>query len=184
MKGTGEAPNQTERTPISLLFNPEVYRSAHCRAHFNELRALAEPLAGWEKEFAHIELTADMRKLWAEAMQASAAETAAREPWARSVWRSVWLELIWPYRQGWIGLATVWLALLAVNAQLPNHPMRMAGASASSGGASIELWEETRVQAELTQPGIALSAPIKVPATLPSNLPRPRSERKPDWQIV
>jgi len=184
------------RQEISLLAaralpepaRPEVERHlaacSCCRAYFNEIKTLAGPLAGWEKDFAQIEPTQAMQLRWAGAVQASTAEGAGHEPRLRSVWRNLWLELIWPYRRGWIGLAAVWVALLAVNARLPNHPMRMAGASSSSGGASIELWEETRVLAELTQPGIAISAPMKAPAAAPANPPRPRSARKPDWQNV
>ena len=155
-----------------------------CRAYFKELRALAGPLAGWEKDLAQIEPTQAMQMRWARAVQACAAESAGREPRLKNLWHNLWLEVIWPYRRGWIGLATVWVALLAANARLPGHPMRMAGAGSSPGGASIELWEETHVLVELAQPGIAISAPMRAPATLPATPPRPRSSRKPDWQMV
>jgi hypothetical protein len=153
-----------------------------CRAYYNELKALAEPLAGWEKWYAHIEPTADMHKRWAEAVQASAAETAAREHWASRVFRNVWLELIWPCRRSWAGLAAVWLGLLAVNARLPVHPTSMAGRSAPS--APIGLWEEQiAVLTEMAPPALDTPASAKAPAA-PAHPPRPRSARKADWQMA
>jgi len=48
----------------------------------------------------------------------------------------------------------------------------------------MQSWEEqTRLLAELTQPAVVYSAPVN-PFIAPSNLPRPRSEREQDWQIV
>jgi hypothetical protein len=78
----------------------------------------------------------------------------------------------------------VWLALLAVNARLADHPMQLAGARSTSAEAIMQSWDEqTRVLAELTQPAMVHSAPANPPAA-PTDPPRPRSARKPDWQIV
>jgi hypothetical protein len=155
-----------------------------CRDYYNEIMALAAPLAGWEKDFAQIEPTQTMRRRWAGAVQASAAEAAAREPLLKYVWRNVWRELIWPSRRAWAGLAALWLVLLAVNARLSDHPVQMAGARSPSAADIMLSWEEqTRLLAELTQPAIVHSAPVNPPAA-PANPPRPRSARKPDWQIA
>jgi len=199
---------------------------AGCRDYYNEIMALAAPLANWEKNFAQIEPTHAMRRRWVGAVQASAAEAAARkgrisalppfdlpipsphevgrgsgrgvcpiqhsqgqdapapEPLLKNFWRNVWRELFWPCRRAWVGLAALWLVLLAVNMRLSDHPMQMAGASSSSPLEMMQAWEEqTRLLAELTQPAMVHSAPVNPPAA-PANPPRPRSERKPDWQIV
>jgi hypothetical protein len=150
-----------------------------CRSYCNEIKALAAPLAGWEKDFAQIQPTQVMRTRWADAVQASAAQAVAREP--LNLCRNVWRELIWPCRRAWVGMGAVWLALLAVNARLSDPPL--AGVRSSSSAAMMQSWEEqTRVLAELTQPGIVY-APFNSPAA-PSNPPRPRSGREQDWQIV
>jgi len=155
-----------------------------CRNYYNEIKALATPLTGWEKNFALFEPTQAMRSRWARAVQASAAEGAAREPLLKEVWRNVWRELIWPSRRAWVGLAALWLVLLAVNARLSDHPMQMAGARSPSAADILLSWEEqTRLLAELTQPAMVHSAPVNPPAA-PANPPLPRSARKPDWQIA
>lgn len=189
------------------LDRPELERHlaacSSCRSYYNEIKALAAPLAGWERNVAQIEPTQAMRARWANAVQESAAHgaatdrlkaarergptsvegsaAAAREPLVKGFCRNVWRELIWPYRRAWLGLAAVWLALLAVNARLSDP--QLAGAGSTSAAAMMQSWEEqTRVLAELTQPGLA-DAPVNIPAA-PSNPPRPRSAREPDWQIV
>jgi hypothetical protein len=83
-----------------------------------------------------------------------------------------------------VGLAALWLVLLAVNARLSDHPVQMAGASSSSAADIMLSWDEqTRLLAELTQPAMAHSAPVNPPAA-PADPPRPRSALKPDWQIA
>lgn len=168
-----------------------------CRIYYREIKTLAAPLAGWEKNFAHIEPTQAMRNRWAGAVQESegragnplpaAARKAARTecaPYHPGLAHSVWRELIWPCRRAWVGLAALWLVLLAVNVRLSDHPMQMAGGRSSSASDMMQSWEaQTRLMAELTQPPVAYSSPVKPPIA-PANLPRPRSERKQDWQIV
>jgi anti-sigma factor RsiW len=210
-------PCRSRRREISLFATgalpeqdrPEMERHlaacSSCRSYCNEIKALAAPLAGWEKNLAQIEPTQVMRTRWAGAVQASTAQAAAgksglrgsaalpgwvqgsaaqagaRGSLPKNIFRNVWREMIWPCRRAWVGLAAVWLALLAVNARLSDP--QSAGARSSSAAAMVQSWEEqTRVLAELTQPGI-VRAPVNTPAA-PFDPPRPRSAREQEWQIV
>jgi anti-sigma factor RsiW len=169
-----------------------------CRKYYREIKALAAPLASWETHFAQIEPTQAMQARWAAAVQASAAgrdgspsrpvsgrlgqASLPGEPPLQTLCRNLWRELIWPCRCAWVGIAAIWLALLAVNARLADH--QPAGPRSSSAEAMLQSWEEqTRVLAELTQPSMGYSAPAPPPAA-PVTPPRPRSERKQQWQIV
>jgi anti-sigma factor RsiW len=156
---------------------------AGCRNYYNEIKALAAPLAGWEKNFARIAPPQAMRHRWAGAVLAAAAP-AARTPLLKEVMRNVWGELIWPCRRAWVGLVAFWLLLAATDLQLSDHPMQLAGARSSSAPAILQSWQEqTRLLAELIQPLAVYSPPVNIPAA-PPNPARPRSERRQDWQIA
>ena len=153
-----------------------------CRSYYGEIRAVIEPLAGWEKQLSPIEATPATRMRWARAVQEEA-RTSSSVPNPQGLRlrlriSMVWVELIRPSRYAWAGMAALWLVMLAVNGQLSEHRMIEAGASPSSTQDMIQAWEEQYLGlAELTQPTLA------VPAT-PAILPRPRSERERDWKIV
>jgi len=75
-------------------------------------------------------------------------------------------------------MAALWLVMLAVNGRLSDHRMIEASARSSSTQDIMQAFEEqNRVLAELTQPV------FEVPSA-PPILPRPRSEREQDWEII
>jgi hypothetical protein len=159
-----------------------------CREYYREIKTLAAPLANWEVHFANIQPTQAMQSRWAAAVQASAASMPstppAQRPLLQNLCLNIWREILWPSRRVWVALAATWVALLAVNARLSDPPVQMAGLHSSSPSEIMQSWEEqTRVLAELTQPALRTPPPVTPPAA-PAEAPRPRSERKPDWQIV
>jgi anti-sigma factor RsiW len=156
---------------------------AGCRNYYHEIKAVAAPLAGWEKNFARIAPPQAMRNRWAGAVLAAAAP-ATRRPLLKVVARNIWRELIWPCRRAWLGLIALWLMLAAANSRLSDHPMQLADARSSSASAMMQSWEEqTRILAELTQPPVAYSPPVNTPA-VPPNPAHPRGERRQNWQIA
>jgi anti-sigma factor RsiW len=159
-----------------------------CRAYYREIKTLAAPLANWEQHFENIQPTQAMQSRWAAAVQASTesmpSTLPAHRPLLPNLCLNLWREIICPSRRVWVALAATWLTLLAVNAHLSDPPVQMAGLHSSSPSEIMQSWEEqTRVLAELTQPALRTPPPVTPPAA-PAEAPRPRSERKQDWQFV
>lgn len=149
-----------------------------CRNYHGEIKALAAPLAGWEKDFSTVEATPAAQKRWARAVQETGAPSGVWRFLLKHAWRIVWGELIRPSRYAWAGMAALWVAMLIINGQLSGPRMRGAGDRASSAQKMIQAWEEqNRVLAELAQPASVIPAP-------PPSVPRPRSQREQDWAII
>jgi hypothetical protein len=149
-----------------------------CRIYYGQINSLTAPLAGWEKNFSSIQAAPAAQMRWAAAVREAGASSALRQPPLKNVWSVLWGELIRPSRHAWAGMAALWVLMLAVNAQLSDHRAGGAGARASSSQDMIQAWvEQNRVLAELTQPAFT------VPAA-PPDLPRPRSQRARDWEIL
>lgn len=89
----------------------------------------------------------------------------------------LWLELVWPYRRAWAGLAVLWVGVLAANLEMkagsPRVPVIARGVDRALAQA-VE--EQRRVLAELLPP--ARFAPIE--PGRPNA--RPRSERAVGWR--
>jgi len=113
---------------------------ADCRKYHDEMKSLAKPLADWERNFAHVKPTQDAEARWAKAIQAAADVNGRKQPvreltfaaaLANAV-RLAFLELIWPCRRFWTGLAAVWILILAANVSLNEHSPAMAKSGPSS----------------------------------------------------
>ena len=81
-----------------------------------------------------------------------------------------WLELFWPCRRVWAGLAAVWIGILAVNFS-QRDPSPVLATKSSSPQMMLTFRQQERLLAELTgpnEPSVA-EPPKKV-------VPRPRSE--------
>jgi anti-sigma factor RsiW len=149
-----------------------------CRRYYGEIKFLTAPLAGWEKKLSAIEPTPAAQRRWAKAVQETEATSASCLSPLQNFWRIAWDELLWPSRYAWTGMAVLWVAMLAINAQLSDHRTYDAGRRAPSSLAMIQAWaEQNRVLAELAQPAFGLPAP-------PHYIARPRSQRRQDWAII
>ena len=90
-----------------------------------------------------------------------------------AVLRKVWLELIWPSRRAWAGMAALWLAVLAANLGMKATSRPAPAVRATPSRELVRALEEQRRSlAELLPP--FTPAPIKT--SRPSD--RPRSERR------
>jgi hypothetical protein len=91
----------------------------------------------------------------------------------QAVLRKAWMELIWPSRRAWAGMAALWLVVLAANLDIKATSPRAPGARATPSRELVRAAEEQRrLLAELLPTG----KQVPIQATRPSA--RPRSERQ------
>jgi hypothetical protein len=90
---------------------------------------------------------------------------------ARAVLGKAWLELIWPSRRAWAGMAVLWLVVMAANLEMKATTNVPAARSAHTRELARAFEERQRLLAELLLPA---SPP---PATPARSDPGPRSER-------
>ena len=89
----------------------------------------------------------------------------------RAALRKAWVELIWPSRRAWAGIAAVWLVVLAANLDMKATSPRAPGARTTPSRELVRAAEEQRrLLAELLPPG----KPVAIQAPRPGT--RPRSE--------
>ena len=89
--------------------------------------------------------------------------------------RTLWLELIWPCRRAWGGMAIVWLAVGTANlAMKPPHSSATLANSAPAPNVAKAFGEQRQLLAELLPPGA--TTPPQVKRKAPNN--KPRSERR------
>lgn len=109
------------------------------------------------------------------AMQTENQLVASPNNWAAciaSLPRTLCLELVWPVRRVWIGLAVTWLALVLINTQLRELKVTMiAGGNTTPSPSGITLAERNQLLAELIP---VADAPAAEPPK--RSVPRPHSE--------
>jgi hypothetical protein len=104
---------------------------------------------------------------------AAALQSSRREGlWIGAVFREVWLELVWPSRRAWAGMAALWLVVLTANLEMKAaFPAAPAVRSAPARELAQAIEEQRRLLAELLPP-------LKPSPPAPARPgPRPRSER-------
>lgn len=123
---------------------------------------------------AEPKLEAMRRKIVAALPHEEACEAlpAANTKSFQEVLRKAWLELVWPSRRAWVGLAALWLVVLGMNVEMKaTSPAVPRGYSATAPEIVRAFQEQKRLLAEL------LPATAPAPAQEPRPTPSPRSER-------
>ena len=93
--------------------------------------------------------------------------------WGLGGANKLWLELVWPCRRVWTGLAAAWILILMVNFSLRDNAGRATGKPARSGEMIMSVQAQQRWMNELLADS---SAPPE--ADRPRNVaPKPRSEK-------
>jgi len=139
------------KTPRETLF--ERHRQAEPKLDAVRRKALATLPAAGSVNDAHINTRAAFHR-------------------APAVLRKAWLELIWPSRRAWAGMAALWLAVLAANLEMKASSTTVpAVGSAHTRELARAFEERQRLLAELLLP---VSPP---PAAAARSDPGPRSER-------
>lgn len=86
----------------------------------------------------------------------------------------LWLELIWPCRRVWSGLATIWILLFIINLSQRDNVSSVTGKPVRSGGAVMNLQAQQRWMNELLADR---SVPVEADRPRPFS-PKPRTETK------
>jgi anti-sigma factor RsiW len=87
-----------------------------CRSYYEEIKAVTTPLANWPQTIAPSEPSLAARGRWSRAVQTAGRRAAAAPQTSR--WPAWWLEVFWPHRRIWAGLAAIWVGILVGNLSL------------------------------------------------------------------
>ncbi|HXR47613.1 MAG TPA: hypothetical protein VN784_09255 [Candidatus Limnocylindrales bacterium] len=153
---------------------------ADCRKYHDEMVSLAKPLADWETNFARVEPSPETQIRWAKAIQVAADVNRREQPvreWTftvtlANVVRLSFLELIWPCRRIWGGLAAVWILILVANVSMQDRSQATMAKTAPSAEMIMTWRQQERLLAELMNPNESRAAVPPKPFS-----PRPSSER-------
>lgn len=94
--------------------------------------------------------------------------------------RAFWMEVVWPARRIWIGLAAVWIFILAADLDFRAETPQRTAAVASDGGTLVFAYRETELWMSDFSGGPALK---KEQPSEPAAQP-PRSQRRSIFVII
>jgi len=86
---------------------------------------------------------------------------------------TIWLELIWPSRRVWTGLAAIWILIFVANFSMRDHSQMTMAKSSPSPEMIVAYQQQEKLLAELIGPNEPQIA--EPPKTF---LPQPRSEER------
>ncbi|HEX9045570.1 MAG TPA: zf-HC2 domain-containing protein [Verrucomicrobiae bacterium] len=99
---------------------------ADCRKYLEELRAVTVPLAEWPQAYADLQPRVGTQARWNRAIRIASQNPATNKVPETNVISQWWLEVIWPWRRVWVGLAVIWVAIVAGNVSLRDPAPAMA----------------------------------------------------------
>jgi hypothetical protein len=146
---------------------------ADCRSYYDEIRTVTAPLAGWEKYFTHIEPDAAVQLRLAKAIASADKSKSIRTFRPGVILRDGWLQLIWPCRRIWAGLAAVWVLLLVTNVSMRDSLQITIAKTSPTPEMISSFQQQEKILAELIGP-----AETRVSRPPKPSLPRPSSERR------
>ena len=91
--------------------------------------------------------------------------------------RFTWRELLWPCPQAWAGLAAAWILIVMANSTAGDSNLARHKPVPPAPEVLLALREQRRLMAELIGPVTSLETPRAF-------VPRPRSERPPEYITV
>ncbi len=92
-----------------------------CRRYHNEIVEVAAGLGSWKQSFAGVTPSGAALARWKGSF---AQEIKVDRSFSRRVFE--WCkDVIWPYRHAWVGFATIWAVLLALNVTV-RDPIRVS----------------------------------------------------------
>jgi hypothetical protein len=166
--------------PEARALQTHLVDCAGCRRYFEEIRTVASPLAGWEKQYDGVELNPVVQQRWFQAIESVAEMPPAPtdHSMAIRILLKAWFELIWPSRRVWTGLAIVWVALAIFEfTQSGGRVSLIAQSNAPATDARLAFQDQQRLLVEI------LGRPPSVaPTEPPRRSPQPRRERPTGWR--
>jgi hypothetical protein len=147
---------------------------ADCRRYFEEIRAVSVQLAECEKNLEEIEPSAAAQNRWRRMVEAAGRPQPQSEMNPGTGFRGWWLEVVWPSRRIWAGLAAVWVLVLAGNLSLHDCSRAVVAHSTSSQMEMVTAFKDKeRVLAELLGDRAAAHEAVRQNPLQP----RPRTQR-------
>ena len=144
-------------------------------------RQKVRPLpAAWREEI--------MRTAHGSALSGQPSVRESVQPLPLRVALKLWMELFWPARRIWAGLAAMWLLILLANLNFPaGAPQMMATTSPQAADLIMAFREQEQTLAELTGQPQSKAAGTREPqdADRPKTVaPQPRSESLRQWAVA
>jgi hypothetical protein len=155
---------------------------ADCRKYHDEMVSLIKPLADWEVNFTHVKPTPETQIRWEKAIQVAADVNRRKQPvreltFAATLANAIrlsFLELIWPCRRIWTGLAAIWILIFVFNFSQRDPSELMARKTPPPSPEMIMSFrQQEKLLAELIGPNETRAAEPPKPFS-----PRPSSQRR------